>query len=165
MFIAGSCHKGLGANHLYKVMKPKRDHLTFYRVGGIAADGNTPLELRAETGAFESYCMREKPAWWSSRSTRASTQVQDCSPGKGEPGRDARAVVGERVAGGQPGIADRETLARWRAGMTAAGRKPQVGASGEKRTVVMQNTGYLCGAHAMASCASHIHSLAFAGDG
>ena len=38
LWIAGSTHKGLAADHLFKVMQPQSDQLTFYRVGGSAAD-------------------------------------------------------------------------------------------------------------------------------
>jgi hypothetical protein len=50
LWIAGTTHKGLGANHISKTMQPNADHLEFYRVGGIAAD--TKL-ARVFTGAAE----------------------------------------------------------------------------------------------------------------
>jgi hypothetical protein len=43
LWIAGATHKGLGANHLHKVLSPKADHLSFYRVGGAAADADCAL--------------------------------------------------------------------------------------------------------------------------
>ncbi len=42
--------QGLGANHLSKVMAPDRDLLSFYRVGGAAADAAAPA---VPTGAAE----------------------------------------------------------------------------------------------------------------
>ena len=33
MYISGTCHKGLGANHYYKVLVSDNDHLEFYEVG------------------------------------------------------------------------------------------------------------------------------------
>ena len=42
--------QGLGANHVSKVMSPDKDHLSFYRVGGPAADASSP---RVATGAVE----------------------------------------------------------------------------------------------------------------
>ena len=50
LWIAGTGHKGLAANHLYKTMAPKHDLLSFYRVGGPAADADAPV---VPTGAVE----------------------------------------------------------------------------------------------------------------
>lgn len=36
LWIAGTGHKGLAADHLYKTLSPKVDHLKFYKVGGPA---------------------------------------------------------------------------------------------------------------------------------
>ena len=47
--MAGTTHKGLGADHLSKTMQPAHDHLEFYRVGGAAADADAP---RLHTGAL-----------------------------------------------------------------------------------------------------------------
>jgi alpha-tubulin suppressor-like RCC1 family protein len=50
LWIAGTTHKGMGADHLWKTMQPDSDHLSFYRVGGAAADAkDTPVP----TGAAE----------------------------------------------------------------------------------------------------------------
>ena len=49
LWVAGTTHKGLGADHLSKTMQPARDHLEFYRVGGAAADADAP---RLFTGAL-----------------------------------------------------------------------------------------------------------------
>lgn len=49
LWIAGTCHKGLGANHVGKIMTSANDHLSFYRVGGAAAD--VKLNLRSSTSA------------------------------------------------------------------------------------------------------------------
>ena len=51
LWIAGTTHKGLGANHLNKVLSPEADHLSFYRVGGAAADAD--LGFVVPTGAAE----------------------------------------------------------------------------------------------------------------
>lgn len=63
LWMAGTTHKGLGANHLYKTMQPDRDHLSFYRVGGAAADVKaSPVH----TGAAEDLkdeSMRAQCAW------------------------------------------------------------------------------------------------------
>ncbi|CAD7972181.1 unnamed protein product [Amoebophrya sp. A120] len=55
LHIAGTCHKGLGACHLFKVMTSREDHLRPYEVGSVAQDG-VQLFLRGGgcfTGAFE----------------------------------------------------------------------------------------------------------------
>ena len=50
LWVAGTTHKGLAGDHLHKTMQPAHDHLTFYRVGGRAADArHTPVP----TGAAE----------------------------------------------------------------------------------------------------------------
>ena len=51
LYIAGTCHKGLGADHFSKVMTPSRDHLNFYQVGGEARDEEP--EILCLTGALE----------------------------------------------------------------------------------------------------------------
>jgi alpha-tubulin suppressor-like RCC1 family protein len=51
LFISGACHKGLGANHIFKVMNPSADHLEFYLVGTARAKEKRPGCL---TGALES---------------------------------------------------------------------------------------------------------------
>eukprot|EP00929_Paragymnodinium_shiwhaense_P087840 TRINITY_DN47992_c0_g1_i1.p1 TRINITY_DN47992_c0_g1~~TRINITY_DN47992_c0_g1_i1.p1 ORF type:complete len:547 (+),score=57.21 TRINITY_DN47992_c0_g1_i1:72-1712(+) len=50
LWIAGTTHKGLGANHVSKTLSPPDDHLNFYRVGGLAADITAPV---CHTGAAE----------------------------------------------------------------------------------------------------------------
>lgn len=52
LFIAGTTHKGLGGNHMSKVMQPENDHLRFYRVGTAAADCSAPA---CYTGAAEEF--------------------------------------------------------------------------------------------------------------
>ena len=49
--IAGTCHKGMGADHLHKTMAPKEDHTSFYEVGGVAAD--RAVKDAVPTGAAE----------------------------------------------------------------------------------------------------------------
>lgn len=51
LYIAGTGHKGLAADHLHKVLYPKRDHLSFYEVGSRAADATvTPVPTGAAEG-------------------------------------------------------------------------------------------------------------------
>mmetsp|Transcript_59950 Transcript_59950/g.141354 ORF Transcript_59950/g.141354 Transcript_59950/m.141354 type:complete len:586 (+) Transcript_59950:202-1959(+) len=38
LYIAGTSHKGLCADHFWKVMQPSKDQLVFYKVGGPAQD-------------------------------------------------------------------------------------------------------------------------------
>ena len=38
LFIAGTCHKGLGADHWFKVMTSRQDHTAFYMVGSGSQD-------------------------------------------------------------------------------------------------------------------------------
>ena len=52
LHICGSCHKGLGADHLFKVMTSAGDHLRPYEVGGAARD-NAEASSRCWTGALE----------------------------------------------------------------------------------------------------------------
>jgi hypothetical protein len=49
LWIAGTTHKGLAADHLTKTMQPDEDHLSFYRVGGKAKSTAPPCY----TGAAE----------------------------------------------------------------------------------------------------------------
>ena len=49
MYISGTCHKGLGANYLHKILVSENDHLEFYQVGTKAV----PLPLGCLTGCFE----------------------------------------------------------------------------------------------------------------
>eukprot|EP00754_Rhynchopus_humris_P051969 Rhum_TRINITY_DN984_c0_g1::Rhum_TRINITY_DN984_c0_g1_i1::g.2917::m.2917 len=53
LYIAGTTHKGLGADHLHKTMAPEQDHVAFYRVGGPAQDRGTKDPV--PTGAAEDY--------------------------------------------------------------------------------------------------------------
>ena len=56
LWVAGTTHKGLGADHLSKTMQPAHDHLEFYRVGGAAADAEAPrLPTGAATVPLEAY--------------------------------------------------------------------------------------------------------------
>ena len=50
LYIAGTCHKGLGGDHFFKVMTPEQDHLTFYQVGGVSRDKG---DSRCLTGCLE----------------------------------------------------------------------------------------------------------------
>jgi hypothetical protein len=50
LWICGTTHKGLAANHLFKVMSPHADVLSFSRVGGAAVDASAPAVW---TGAAE----------------------------------------------------------------------------------------------------------------
>lgn len=50
LWIAGTAHKGMCADHLYKTMCPEKDQLSFYRVGGPASDAGKTKVL---TGAAE----------------------------------------------------------------------------------------------------------------
>ena len=57
LYIAGTCHKGLGGDHFYKIMNPSQDHLTFYQVGGKARDD---IDVNpCLTGALESILTSE----------------------------------------------------------------------------------------------------------
>ena len=51
LHICGSCHKGLGADHLFKVMTSAGDHLRPYEVGGTARDAKA--SSGCWTGALE----------------------------------------------------------------------------------------------------------------
>ena len=51
LHICGSCHKGLGADHLFKVMNSGGDHLLPYTVGGKARHAKTTSGCW--TGALE----------------------------------------------------------------------------------------------------------------
>mgnify|MGYP001597144945 CR=1 FL=1 len=51
LWIAGTTHKGLAADHLNKVMQPEADCLQFYRVGGRAVDAGVSNPVW--TGAAE----------------------------------------------------------------------------------------------------------------
>ena len=55
LHICGSCHKGLGADHLFKVMTSGGDHLLPYAVGGAARDAAVPSKPSSGcwTGALE----------------------------------------------------------------------------------------------------------------
>ena len=54
LHICGSCHKGLGADHLFKVMTSSGDHLKPYAVGGAARDAApSKPSLGCWTGALE----------------------------------------------------------------------------------------------------------------
>lgn len=56
LWICGTTHKGLGANHLHKTFMPQADLLTPYRVGGKAADARARSAV--PTGAAEDLCSR-----------------------------------------------------------------------------------------------------------
>ena len=49
MYISGTCHKGLGANYLHKILVSENDHLEFYQVGTKAV----ALPVGCLTGCFE----------------------------------------------------------------------------------------------------------------
>ena len=51
LHICGSCHKGLGADHLFKVMTSAGDHLRPYEVGTDARDAKA--SSGCWTGALE----------------------------------------------------------------------------------------------------------------
>ena len=68
LWIAGTTHKGLGGDHLYKTMTPESDHLVFYKVGGKAADASSSVVL---TGAAED--LRDGTAIVARRMGMAST--------------------------------------------------------------------------------------------
>jgi len=57
LWIAGTCHKGLGADHLGKTMTPKKDHLEFYPVGGKSSDNVT--KGTCLTGCLDSVSLKE----------------------------------------------------------------------------------------------------------
>eukprot|EP01059_Diplonema_ambulator_P028830 TRINITY_DN47808_c0_g1_i1.p1 TRINITY_DN47808_c0_g1~~TRINITY_DN47808_c0_g1_i1.p1 ORF type:complete len:456 (+),score=94.34 TRINITY_DN47808_c0_g1_i1:35-1369(+) len=51
LYIAGTTHKGLGADHMNKTFMPEKDHLNFYKVGGKARD--VKVSPPVPTGAAE----------------------------------------------------------------------------------------------------------------
>lgn len=53
LHICGSCHKGLGADHFFKILTSAGDHLTPYAVGGLARDDAGDGGSGVWTGAFE----------------------------------------------------------------------------------------------------------------
>eukprot|EP01062_Namystynia_karyoxenos_P081413 TRINITY_DN8952_c0_g1_i1.p1 TRINITY_DN8952_c0_g1~~TRINITY_DN8952_c0_g1_i1.p1 ORF type:complete len:569 (+),score=83.46 TRINITY_DN8952_c0_g1_i1:86-1792(+) len=61
LWIAGTTHKGLGADHLNKTLQPAADHLTFYCVGGKAADASATV---CWTGAAEDMRVDTSLAHW-----------------------------------------------------------------------------------------------------
>ena len=60
LWIAGSTHKGLGADHINKILFPDSDHVKFYKVGGKAADKH--ITDKVPTGAAEELKHNSKAA-------------------------------------------------------------------------------------------------------
>lgn len=88
LWIAGTCHKGLGADHLGKVMTSSGDHLNFYRVGGTARefaneDSNINLSAKQKsvlkglclTGCLDSVPVDESVNYFVHKNTHSITEA------------------------------------------------------------------------------------------
>eukprot|EP00392_Amoebophrya_sp_AT5.2_P015281 g15482.t1 len=151
LWIAGTCHKGLGADHFGKVLVPEKDHLCFYRVGGAArnAAGVGDFGKLSLTGGLDGLSVSE-----------AREMLVTVTSSKAEKMKKEHLLDGAEAGLGSPALSDSGA----KFALAECGINPDAPSYFEESG---QNlcTRFLSAAPIVASVASSIHSLCLSADG